>query len=184
MLSGSTRLEPFAPFFKARYAKYLKWVQTIDQTEGGIDNFSRGWQGDNGLVSTHLICLDGSAHSEGGLPSLEGRLIRCLTDGEGGDGRSPEPVGWGSGTRSAAASPERQQHTATQTVVAARSSTPAIERAPPCPPLSSLEASSCGQGAKSGPGVSSKLEPPPCPAATPSSPPWRASSQSPPRAFH
>ncbi|KAL7413681.1 family 13 glycoside hydrolase [Mrakia frigida] len=42
-------LEPFSPFFRARYAKYLEWVKTIDETEGGIDKFSQGWKGDNGL---------------------------------------------------------------------------------------------------------------------------------------
>jgi hypothetical protein len=54
-------LEPFAPFFKSRYEQYLKWVKTIDETEGGIDKFSRGWQGENGMVrlSSSIISMLG-----------------------------------------------------------------------------------------------------------------------------
>lgn len=48
------RLEPFAPFYKKRYAKYADWVKTIDETEGGMDKFSRGWQGESGLVSSFV----------------------------------------------------------------------------------------------------------------------------------
>lgn len=45
-------LEPFAPFFRARHDKYTKWVKTINQHEGGLDKFTRGWQGEKGFVST------------------------------------------------------------------------------------------------------------------------------------
>ncbi|CDZ98664.1 glycoside hydrolase family 13 protein [Phaffia rhodozyma] len=42
-------LEPFAPFFKKRFDTYLNWVKTINENEGGIDKFSKGWEGPNGL---------------------------------------------------------------------------------------------------------------------------------------
>lgn len=42
-------LEPFAPFFRARHDKYTKWVETINQHEGGLDKFTRGWQGERGF---------------------------------------------------------------------------------------------------------------------------------------
>lgn len=37
-------LEPFAPALRSRYAKATKWIQTIDQTEGGLEKFSRGYE--------------------------------------------------------------------------------------------------------------------------------------------
>ncbi|KAK8039388.1 branching enzyme (be1) [Apiospora rasikravindrae] len=35
-------LEPFADALKRRYAKAQKWIKTIDDTEGGMEKFSRG----------------------------------------------------------------------------------------------------------------------------------------------
>ncbi|KAE8220591.1 hypothetical protein CF319_g5905 [Tilletia indica] len=37
-------LEPFAPALRERYTLYKKWVDTINQHEGGLDAFSRGYE--------------------------------------------------------------------------------------------------------------------------------------------
>ncbi|KDN51339.1 glycoside hydrolase family 13 protein [Tilletiaria anomala UBC 951] len=37
-------LEPFAPALRSRYASYLKWVDTINRTEGGIEKFAQGYK--------------------------------------------------------------------------------------------------------------------------------------------
>lgn len=45
------RLEPFRPALESRFESYLKWVKVIEETEGGIDKFSKGWVGDKAMVS-------------------------------------------------------------------------------------------------------------------------------------
>lgn len=37
-------LEPFAPALRERYAMYKKWADDIQQTEGGLEPFSRGYE--------------------------------------------------------------------------------------------------------------------------------------------
>ncbi|EGG04427.1 family 13 glycoside hydrolase [Melampsora larici-populina 98AG31] len=37
-------LEPFAPAIQARMQKFSSWVKQIDETEGGLDNFSKGFE--------------------------------------------------------------------------------------------------------------------------------------------
>lgn len=37
-------LEPFTDALKSRFAKAKKWIDTIDQTEGGLEKFSRGYE--------------------------------------------------------------------------------------------------------------------------------------------
>ncbi|CAD6926917.1 unnamed protein product [Tilletia controversa] len=37
-------LEPFAPALKERYSLYQKWLDTINQHEGGLDAFSKGYK--------------------------------------------------------------------------------------------------------------------------------------------
>jgi 1,4-alpha-glucan branching enzyme len=37
-------LEPFKDALKSRFAKAKKWIDTINQTEGGLDKFSRGFE--------------------------------------------------------------------------------------------------------------------------------------------
>jgi 1,4-alpha-glucan branching enzyme len=34
-------LEPFKGALRSRFAKAQKWIQTIDETEGGLEKFSR-----------------------------------------------------------------------------------------------------------------------------------------------
>jgi 1,4-alpha-glucan branching enzyme len=34
-------LEPFKDALKSRFSKAQKWIQTIDETEGGLEKFSR-----------------------------------------------------------------------------------------------------------------------------------------------
>jgi hypothetical protein len=34
-------LEPFSGALKSRYAKAQQWIKTIDETEGGLEKFSR-----------------------------------------------------------------------------------------------------------------------------------------------
>jgi 1,4-alpha-glucan branching enzyme len=34
-------LEPFKDALRSRFAKAQKWIQTIDETEGGLEKFSR-----------------------------------------------------------------------------------------------------------------------------------------------
>jgi 1,4-alpha-glucan branching enzyme len=35
-------LEPFRESLKARYSRAQQWIKTIDETEGGLEKFSRG----------------------------------------------------------------------------------------------------------------------------------------------
>ncbi|KAH7073558.1 alpha-glucan branching enzyme [Paraphoma chrysanthemicola] len=37
-------LEPFKGALQSRFAKAQKWIKTIDETEGGLDKFSRGYE--------------------------------------------------------------------------------------------------------------------------------------------
>jgi 1,4-alpha-glucan branching enzyme len=37
-------LEPFKDSLKSRFAKAKKWIDTINQTEGGLEKFSRGFE--------------------------------------------------------------------------------------------------------------------------------------------
>ena len=37
-------LEPYAPALKSRYSQARQWIQTIDDTEGGLETFSRGYE--------------------------------------------------------------------------------------------------------------------------------------------
>ena len=37
-------LEPFKPALRSRFSKAQKWIQTINDTEGGLDQFSRGYE--------------------------------------------------------------------------------------------------------------------------------------------
>lgn len=45
MLSGVVKLdpwlEPFTASLKSRYSKAQDWIKKIDETEGGLDKFSR-----------------------------------------------------------------------------------------------------------------------------------------------
>jgi hypothetical protein len=41
-------LEPFKDALKSRFAKAQQWIKTIDETEGGLEKFSR--------VSIFYIC--------------------------------------------------------------------------------------------------------------------------------
>jgi 1,4-alpha-glucan branching enzyme len=34
-------LEPFKDALKSRFSKAQKWIQTIEETEGGLEKFSR-----------------------------------------------------------------------------------------------------------------------------------------------
>lgn len=34
-------LEPFQGALKRRFSKAQKWIETLDKTEGGLDNFSK-----------------------------------------------------------------------------------------------------------------------------------------------
>ncbi len=43
VIGGDPWLEPFAPALKARYASYQKWLATIKQHEGGLQQFSKGY---------------------------------------------------------------------------------------------------------------------------------------------
>ena len=36
-------LEPFQGALKSRYSKAQHWIKTINETEGGLDKFSRGY---------------------------------------------------------------------------------------------------------------------------------------------
>ena len=58
--SSSARLEPFAPFYKKRYSKYQAWIKTIEENEGGLDKFSKGWTGENGLVRSFAVATAAS----------------------------------------------------------------------------------------------------------------------------
>ena len=35
-------LSPFKDALRSRYGRAQKWIKTIDETEGGLDNFSKG----------------------------------------------------------------------------------------------------------------------------------------------
>ena len=37
-------LQDFAPALKSRYAKAQQWIKTINDTEGGLDKFSKGYE--------------------------------------------------------------------------------------------------------------------------------------------
>ncbi|KAG9878187.1 putative 1,4-glycogen branching enzyme, partial [Aureobasidium melanogenum] len=37
-------LDPFKDSLRSRYSKAQKWIKTIDETEGGLDKFSRGYE--------------------------------------------------------------------------------------------------------------------------------------------
>jgi 1,4-alpha-glucan branching enzyme len=37
-------LEPFKDSLRSRFAKAKKWIDAIDQTEGGLEKFSRGYE--------------------------------------------------------------------------------------------------------------------------------------------
>jgi len=37
-------LEPFKDSLKSRYAKAQRWIKTLDETEGGLEKFSRGYE--------------------------------------------------------------------------------------------------------------------------------------------
>lgn len=37
-------LEPFRDALKHRFAKAQKWIKSIDETEGGLEKFSRGYE--------------------------------------------------------------------------------------------------------------------------------------------
>lgn len=36
-------LSPFKDVLRSRYSHAQRWIQTIDDTEGGLEKFSRGW---------------------------------------------------------------------------------------------------------------------------------------------
>lgn len=37
-------LEPFQDALRRRYSKAQQWIQTIEETEGGLEKFSRGYE--------------------------------------------------------------------------------------------------------------------------------------------
>lgn len=37
-------LSPFKDSLRSRYSKAQKWIKTIDDTEGGLEHFSRGYE--------------------------------------------------------------------------------------------------------------------------------------------
>lgn len=37
-------LEPFYPAIEARHETFQKWVNTINESEGGLDKFSKGYE--------------------------------------------------------------------------------------------------------------------------------------------
>ena len=37
-------LSPFKDALRSRYSHAQKWIKTIDETEGGLEKFSRGWE--------------------------------------------------------------------------------------------------------------------------------------------
>lgn len=37
-------LSPFKDALRRRYSHAQKWIKTIDETEGGLEKFSRGWE--------------------------------------------------------------------------------------------------------------------------------------------
>ena len=37
-------LEPFQEALKRRYSKAQQWIKTINETEGGLEKFSRGYE--------------------------------------------------------------------------------------------------------------------------------------------
>lgn len=47
-VSGVVQLDPWLSPFKdalrSRYSHAQKWIKTIDETEGGLDKFSKGWE--------------------------------------------------------------------------------------------------------------------------------------------
>lgn len=47
-------LEPFKDALKSRFSKAQKWIKTIDETEGGMEKFSR--------VRTYLVVLRRPRH--------------------------------------------------------------------------------------------------------------------------
>lgn len=44
LLDADPWLEPFVPAINARYATYEKWLKDIQQSEGGLEKFSRGYE--------------------------------------------------------------------------------------------------------------------------------------------
>ncbi len=44
MIALDPSLEPFAPSLKSRYTKAQQWLKTIEQHEGGLEKFSRGYE--------------------------------------------------------------------------------------------------------------------------------------------
>ena len=37
-------LSPFKDALRSRYSRAQRWIKTIDETEGGLEKFSRGWE--------------------------------------------------------------------------------------------------------------------------------------------
>lgn len=46
-------LSPFKDALRSRYSHAQKWVKTIDDTEGGIEKFSRGWERYGFIIREH-----------------------------------------------------------------------------------------------------------------------------------
>jgi len=44
VISNDPWLEPFAPSLRSRYSTYQKWSQDIKNTEGGLAEFSKGYE--------------------------------------------------------------------------------------------------------------------------------------------
>jgi 1,4-alpha-glucan branching enzyme len=63
-------LEPFKDSLKSRFAKAKRWLDTIDQTEGGLEKFSRGYEkfgftfADNGDITYREYALSSSLIEE------------------------------------------------------------------------------------------------------------------------
>jgi hypothetical protein len=53
-------LEPFKDALKSRFSKAQKWIKTIDETEGGLEKFSR-------VSSSHVPVIGESLTVSSGL---------------------------------------------------------------------------------------------------------------------
>jgi hypothetical protein len=60
-------LEPFKDSLRSRYSKAEKWIKTINETEGGLEKFSRV---SGSKPSSHLMWSDWSARDMKSLASM------------------------------------------------------------------------------------------------------------------
>jgi len=57
-------LKPFEASLKSRFAKAQNWIKTIDKTEGGLDQFSKGYE-----KYGFTVAPDNPSHTENGRRS-------------------------------------------------------------------------------------------------------------------